>query len=78
MGTGNEDAGFKVLFFRPESGKLSAEAIEQTDNYSLKIDTDKGLYKNFHEDWINFLQATKPIQQQIELSLTDLISLDLE
>jgi hypothetical protein len=46
-------------------------------NYSLAWNAEDGLYNKFWSNWLLFLKNTKPIKVKLNLSVDDIINLDL-
>lgn len=46
-------------------------------NYSLAWNAEDGLYNKFWRKWLEFLKNTKPVKVKLNLSLDDILNLDL-
>lgn len=51
-------------------------SFNQVGNYRLSWGTDNGLFKQFHEDWYNYVKNGQEVVFMASLTIVDLINLD--
>lgn len=79
LGTDN-DFPFKLLFWRGLQGGIPTATAQAFGSYqyTLQIDTEKGIYNNFWKEYISFLQTCKYVpQKKVYLSIIELKNFDI-
>ena len=85
FGTGLNDFGFQIMFFRglKSDGALyplgSSTAYgppgDSIGEYELQLPGDMGLVENFLKDWYNFLSGSQPVKMNFDVGPVDLINI---